>query len=337
MSHPKFYLLHGLDEFGMAEFVDGLKAGLSDDPAMALLNTTEFDGKTATLAEVRAAADAMPFLAERRLVIVDGWLTRLLGRPDDDGQADSASRGAGREAVQALAAYLPDQPETTQLVLIEPRDLPPRNPVVKAAAGQAWALVQQFDLPKGEQLIKWIQARAAAEGGQISRDAALALAQAEADPRALGHEISKLLTYANFARPVEAADVEALTPAGGQARIFDLVDSIGQRRGPPAVRELHKLLDTEEPLYVLAMIVRQFRLMLQARELLEGRASEGEVARALHLHPYVTGKICAQARNFTQAALEHIYRRLLDYDADIKTGRVEAGAALDTLVAGLTA
>ena len=137
--------------------------------------------------------------------------------------------------------------------------------------------------------------------------------------------------------PVELTDVEALTPAGGEAKIFDLVDALGQRRGPPAMRELHKLLEREEPLYVLGMIVRQFRHMLLAKELLEGRMGEAEIAQTLGLHPYPAEKICAQARTFSLPALERLYRRLLDYDTDIKTGQVEAAAALDTLVASLTA
>jgi hypothetical protein len=36
------------------------------------------------------------------------------------------------------------------------------------------------------------------------------------------------------------------------------------------------------------------------------------------------------------AELEGIYRRLLDYDVEIKTGRIEAAAALDAVVGALT-
>ena len=115
-----------------------------------------------------------------------------------------------------------------------------------------------------------------------------------------------------------------------------MVDAIGQRRGPVAQRELHKLLEGSEPLYILSMIVRQYRLLLLAREMLDTRAAETEISKALGLHPFPTGKICAQARKFTLADLEHIYRRLLEYDVEIKTGRIQADAALDTLVGALT-
>ena len=132
-------------------------------------------------------------------------------------------------------------------------------------------------------------------------------------------------------------DVQTLTPAGGEANIFAMVDAVGQRRGPAAQRELRRLLERAHPQYVLTMIVRQFRLLLLARELLDARAPEAEISQALGLKSYPTGKVCQQARSFSLPDLERIYRRLLDYDVDTKTGQMEAAAALDTLVVALTA
>ncbi|MDW8325225.1 MAG: DNA polymerase III subunit delta [Anaerolineales bacterium] len=338
---PRFHLLYGHDEFAMAEHVAALEAQLGD-PSTASLNISRLDGRTVTLAEVQAACGAMPFLADFRLVVVEGWLTRLLGKTEDgetaeqEATASQRSGGSARDTMAALAAYLEEQPDTARLVLIEHRELPEKNIVLRAALGKPWAFVKRFDLPKGEQLVQWIQARAKAEGGTFTRDGALALAEAESDPRALGNEISKLLTYVNFARPVEAADVHTLTPAAATAHIFDFVDAIGQRRAKVAQAELHKLLEREEPLYVLGMIVRQFRLILLAKELLEARRPEAEVAATLGLHPFPAGKVCAQSRNFSLPALEGIYHRLLACDVEIKTGQADPATALAVLVVELT-
>lgn len=334
------YILHGPDDFALAEYVTKLKAKLGD-PATADLNTTVLDGRTVTLPELRSSADTLPFLAPQRLVIIEGWLTKLLSKSEaneNEPEAESASASAGsvKETLAQLAEYLPNVSPTTLLVLTEKRALPERQALLKALTDKDWATIKFFDLPKGEGLVKWIMARARAEGGAFEREAAQALTTAESDPRALGSEITKLLTYVNFARPVDLADVETLTPMGGEAKIFDMVDAIGQRRGPVALRELHKLLDKEEPLYLLSMIVRQFRLMLQAKELLEARTSEGDISQTLGLHPFPTKKICEQARAFSLPALERIYHRLLDYDEALKTGKAEPITALDTLVVSLT-
>src|SRR5688572_27679299 len=121
---PSFYLLHGPDEFASAEFLDDLKAKLGD-PSLASLNTTVFDGRTASLPDVRAICDTLPFLTARRLVIVDGWLTRLMARTEaagddtDDDSGDEATaeaepavpaRGSAKEILKDLTAYLPSLP-----------------------------------------------------------------------------------------------------------------------------------------------------------------------------------------------------------------------------------
>ena len=349
---PRFYLLHGPDEWGSAEFVAALKEKMGD-PGVASLNTSVLDGRSLTLPELRSLCETLPFVARRRLVIVEGWLTNLIGK--DEGRTDGDEPGeepaepsgvadarrrrgpAVKETLAALIEYLPHLPETTALVFVEQRALPQKHSLLRAVMSGEWALVKFFDRPKGDELVSWIRARARTDGGEITRRAAQALAQAETDPRALGNEIMKLLTYVAFARPIDLEDVEALTPAGGEARIFDLVDAIGQRRGPTALQELHRLLEKEEPLRVLGMIVRQFRLILQAKELLAAHATEADISRALALHSYPTRKVCAQSTNFSISDLEHTYRRLLDYDTDIKTGQMDAATALDTLVGALTA
>jgi DNA polymerase-3 subunit delta len=84
------------------------------------------------------------------------------------------------------------------------------------------------------------------------------------------------------------------------------------------------------------MIVRQFRLMIQVKELAPMTPTAHAIARALHQNPYPIRKILAQSHNYSMDQLRTIYRRLLDTDIDIKTGAVEASLALDMLIAGLS-
>lgn len=328
---PRLFLLHGSDEFALSEFVDGLKRKVADDPAMASLNITALDGRAVTLSDVQGACGAMPFLADIRLTIVEGWIARLTGKAEEGEISES-----GKAALAALIDYLPELPDTACLVLLEHRDLPERGPLFKTLAQLPWAKVHKFDVPQGDALIDWIRKRAKQAKGEITPAAARALAEAEHDPRALGNEIEKLLTYAAWRRPVDVDDVHALTQAGVEARVFDFVDLLGQRRTQPALRELHALLEKEEAGYVLAMIIRQFRLLIQTKELVEAHTAPQAIAQTLGLHPYPAGKLSQQTRNFTLPALERLYRQLLDCDVDVKTGRMDPVTALDLLVTTLT-
>ena len=84
------------------------------------------------------------------------------------------------------------------------------------------------------------------------------------------------------------------------------------------------------------MVVRQFRLILQAREILDGRGNKDDVARALGVHPFVAEKTTGQAARFSIESLESIYRKLLGIDEMVKTSQITLELAMDTLVVELT-
>jgi len=329
---PAFYVFHGADEFTRAETLADFKRRLGP-PDTVDLNTTVLSGKSLTLAELHHACDAIPFLAEKRLIIVEGWLTRLTARR---GQELSTSQ---REMLEALAEYLPRLPETTRLVFVEEKSLPAGHPIVKLAQREARGYVKRFDPPDAKRLPHWIEERVRMRGGEIEPRAAHELAAiVGADLRLLDQEIVKLVTYTNRERPITKTDIEILVPYSQDAVIFDMVDALGRRDGRAAAQTLHRLLDGgDHPLALMGMIVRQFRLLLQVEELKTGGATPQDVAKALNIHPFPARKLYNQATHFTAAQLEKVYRYLLDTDVEIKTGKIEAEVALDLLVAGLAA
>ncbi len=335
-----FYVFHGEDEFSQREQLAAFKARLGD-PSLVALNTSVFDGRTVTLGELRHACDSIPFLADVRLVIVEGWLTHLASRRGGgEGKKDAEDEPApsSRKVIEELITYLPQMPDTTRLVFVEPKRIRENHPVlVLAKSDPQRGIVKAFDPPRGDALIDWIIARARMHGGAISFPAAQLLAESVGeDLRLLDGEIRKLVTYVGGRRPVGEADVKLLTPYAGEANIFQMVDALAQRRGQEAVRLMHRLLDGgKHPLELLSMIARQFRLLIQTKELLEQGRRPPDIARELGVQPFVADKLMRQARNFSLAQLEAVYRRLLEIDIAIKTGEMEGVLALDLLVAGL--
>jgi len=130
-------------------------------------------------------------------------------------------------------------------------------------------------------------------------------------------------------------DVALLTPYVAEADVFEMVDALGRRDGAAAARLLHRLLDDDDPLRLFGMIVRQFRLLILAREYLNEGGAPGQMGAAIGVHPYVAEKLTRQVRAFTLDQLEMIYHFLLETDAGIKTGKVSDVLALDLLVAGI--
>ncbi len=196
MESPRFYIFHGSDEFTRSEAVADLRRRMGE---LGELNTVHLDGRTVTLEELRRACETVPFLADRRLVLVTGLLTRL-------------GRGKERGVLEGVLRLLQALPETTRLVFIEDGPLPDDHPVLKYAAGREEGYVRQFEPPAPEALPGWIQTRARLHGGEMEREAAVHLAQVigPGDLRLLDGEIAKLVTYAGPGRAVTAQDVAQL-------------------------------------------------------------------------------------------------------------------------------
>lgn len=340
-----FYILHGTDEFGRAEALTKLKAKMAKDDPMAELNTTVLDGRRLTLAELRHVCDTVPFLGERRMVIVNGLLSRLApgrrrGSPTG-GQGEKPAEPAWKkEYLNDLAGYLPTVPGSTRLFFVEDTELKETNPILKlvrrmgAAQG---AHEKRYSRPKDGELPAWIMRRAREREGAVSSEASLMLsALVGNDLRLLDSEIEKLLLYAGE-RQITTSDVHLLVSRARETVIFDLVDCVGRRETDEALKLLHGLLDDlAAPLYLISMLGRQVRILIQVSELHAQGLTRHEIAKEIKLHPYPVQKSIAQSLNFSQAQLERAHELVVEADWSIKTGEMDDILALDMLVVSLT-
>lgn len=327
-----YYILYGEDEFSRTEEIKKMRAKMGDRQ-FADLNITQFDGRKVTLGELQHACDTVPFLTDKRLVIVEGLLARLEPRRVSPAPPSTG----GDKLAKELKEYLAHLPETTRLVFSEAGTLAKNNPILKYAEGDQRAHVKEFKLPTARALPKWIQERVKAKGGTIEANAVSELAaHVGSDLRLLDNEIAKLLTYRRN-EPIRAEDVRALVTSAGEADIFALVDAIGRRETAVALELLHAQLDHgAAPVYLLTMIVRQFRLLLQMKDLAARGLTRDAACAQLKLLPFVAEKTWNQTSRFTLPQLESAYQKLLETDLAIKTGRSEPIVALDVLVAELT-
>ncbi len=330
------YVLHGEDEFTRSEQLSRWKVTLGD-AATASLNTVAVDGRTISLAELVEVCDALPFLGSRRLVVVDGFWSRFEPQEQGRSRRKTQTLSADDQALlERLEEYLPGMPPTTRLVFVEPGALNPGNPVFHLrSVDKDQVVVKEFRAPAQRNLGRWIERRMKSKGGAITPEAGRELANlVGTDLRQLDQELDKLLAHANFERPVSVDDVRNLVSANQMTSVFDLVDAIGLRQVEPAMCSLHELLDAgAAPLYLLHMIERQFRILLQVKELGSQGAGLQEIQRELGIkHSFVVKKALHQARSFSQLRLESIFAQLADVEQAIKTGRVADLLALDVLV-----
>jgi DNA polymerase-3 subunit delta len=273
-----------------------------------------------SFSDLRQACDSVPFLAPARLVIV----------------TDLFTANAGKNLLNELLAYLPHLPETTRLVFMESQPLRDNHPLLRLAQQEAHGYARLFTRPEGSALEKWIKQRVEQKNGRISSQAVHMLAtNIGNDLQILDNEIEKLALYKGK-ETIEADDVALLCPYVAEATIFDLVDALGNRNGKRAAVLLQqKFNEGTDPFYIFAMFIRQFRLLIQVKELADTGERPAGMAKQLKMHSFVAGKLYQQSQHFTLNQLEQIYRHLLEVDVAVKIGRNDMTTALHLLVAGV--
>lgn len=320
---PNVYFFYGNNEFAITRRLKEFEADFTDSTS-ADMNTAHLDARTMGSDELNTAVNALPFLAPKRLVTL----------------ANPSGKYARPNERKKFEEFIEKVPETARLVIyesLEPRDVD-KHWLVKWS-GKKGKLVktQAFMLPRPWEMTAWIVNETKSQSGEIEPPAAAKLAEmVGVDTRQAGQEIAKLLAYVNWERQVGVQDVEAVSIVTAQESIFDFVDALATGNSKSAQRLLHRLLETDDAFSLWGMVIRQFRLLLLAREILDSHGGKEEVARALGVHPFVAEKTSGQARAFMLPVLEKIYHKLLEIDEGAKTGQFTLELALDTLVVELT-
>lgn len=309
------YLFHGADELARTDALRAAKATIPPD--LADLNVTTLDGRKLKVDALAAACEAFPFLADKRLVIVEDALKAIKSSDVRD----------------AIKAYLPRVPETTDLFFVEREDFDKRSALytyLKKAA-----TIREFLPKEGADLQRWLQERAKAFDAKLQPDAGALLVEFVGnDSRALVNDVQKLAAYVGPRGTIGVEAVRLLVQDTGESSVFAFVDELAARRLGPALALLRGLLDDgQAPQYLLFMIGRQVRILLQVKELADQRMRADAIAAELGQKPFVVRKAMEQAARFTGSALVQLHDRLVDLDHWSKTGRIEAETALELLVA----
>jgi len=316
---------YGEDNFRLKQKIKKLKEKFISS-SLGDINLSILDGKSITFDEFVRQVLAMPFLANSRLVIVEN----LMRASKKTNKGEISSKNA--DIQEKIIALLPKVPENTVLVFLE-EGIPDRRTALFKKLAQPKKF-EEFKLLEGLALEEWIRSEIEARGGEINLLAIQKLAEYVGnDLWRMTNEIDKLISYSKI---VTVKEIELFIKAQVESNIFNLTDSIASRNSKQALKELHKLLDNgEAELYLLSMIVSQFRNLLIAKDLSDrsgGKLSQWDLAKTAGMHPFVAQKTIWQIKNYKLEELKQIYDKLLECDLKVKTGQLEPKTALDLLI-----
>jgi len=309
----RIYLLYGEERFLVEHYAKSIREA-AVDPGMEQMNVEVFAGKTGDVNAAIEAAEAMAFMSDYRMVVMNDTGLFTAGRKDDS---------------EKLAAFLPDIPDTTIILCLE-TGVDRRGRLYKKATEHGRAI--EFKRVPEKDLTGWLDKIFAKEGKKLSpRAAQLLIGNTAGDMQLLYNEVQKLVAYSS-GNTIEASDAEAVCVKSLETRIFDLVAAVGNKDSRRALEIFNNmLLMKESPIMVLAMIARQLRLILQCKHL-SGKHAPGEVAAVLGLRGFMVSDYLRQSRNFTEDGLIAALKSTLDADFCIKTGKVGDKLAVEMLI-----
>jgi DNA polymerase-3 subunit delta len=328
------YILHGEDDFSLTQYLDGVKRGLGDQSMLAT-NTSRFDGPKLNLDELKSVSETVPFLAEKRLVIIEGLLGRFESRARPARAKKSNNNKGKGDSAKAFAEAMTNLPPSTVIVLTDGK-IKGTNPLLKLLMSQAE--VRSFPLLREPKLKPWIEKEVTAQGATIAPAAVDMLAKlVGANLWLMSSEITKLALFAG-GRRITQEDIQTVVSSAQETNVFAMVDAILEFKAGVAERLLEQLLNRgASPAYLLTMLTRQVRFLVQAREMRRQRKSDMEIQSKLGLVPFALRKTLEQAQKHSLERLKQVYSKLLQTDLYIKRGKFEGGLALNLLVAELCA
>lgn len=315
------------DDLDALQAVERAMIGEVGNPDMATLNIARLNGRTDNLDELVKNIGLFPFGVEKRLVIYTDSLERIRDKKD----------------IERWQKIVENVPPSTILMLEFPTILVKKKEWMwKAYADHTWLakwaerkddwfFFKEFRIPSRRELPVRIIQMAKDEGGQIENHAADELAHLTGDDILLiRQEVKKLCMYVNGERSITAADVRLLCSTIPEEDVFAMVDAFALGDAPKALHHLKLMFANQDYVRVFSMIVRQFRLLLLAKEALQ-EGPEGSVAARIGEREFVAQKAIQQSKRFTFEELENIYRALYDMDGDVKRGNITPEVGLELI------
>lgn len=328
-SRPVLFIFIGDNDYAINEAVGELRAKVGP-PDLLEANSHLLEASRTTLAELRATCEAAPFLAESRLVVVRGLLSLFEPRQRQAQQREGPSERVTKEwsGLEQLADTLPS---TTLLVMVDGR-IGSGNSLLKRLRPKA--TVRNFPLLRDTDLARWIRKRVAGLDARIAPGAISLLVQwVGKEQWILTTELDKLSVYAS-GETITEGHVRALVPQVQEASIFAAVDALVEGRLAAGVRLMRRLrADGAGFSYINAMLARQLRMVVLAKEMLEEGSRPEEAGKRLGIdRDFVLRRVVQQAWRSSWPRLKSLYRGLLDADLAVKRGELDEDLALELLL-----
>lgn len=276
------------------------------------LNYASFAGSGTDPDEVLSLAMTMPFMADKRVIYVK----------------DS---GFFKKTCDQIADYI-ESPSQDTVLIFDESDVDKRGRAYKTAKKGGYdAEAARYDDKK---LPGWVAANFNRFDKKVSRDTVMLLIErAGKDMTTLDMEIRKLASYAGDREAVTSDDVLMLTSRSPEFTVYQMIDAIADRKLNKAVGIYYDMLaEKQSPYGILALIERQFRIMISVSDMNARKAPQDEIASAVGVQGWTVNKYSTQTRKFSRQRMIRVLDECVRADREIKQGKIGDNVAVELLI-----
>ena len=312
-SLPSVLLFEGEEEQLKQEALAALRRALL--PAgLEALNETVLENPETNL--LIADAETQPFMSDRRLIVVRN-LAALSGKAEAD---------------EKLISWLPSVPETTVLLFYctgKPDGRKKLYNTVKKLGG-----VVTFVPLRGAELVSFVTGAFKETGKECDvRTAEYLIFTVGDDAGLLRSEIAKLSAYAGDRPFVLSSDVSALATPSVECTVFQMVDAVVAGQKSKALTLLrNQLLSGTDRMVILAMLLRQYRLLQHIKIMQYEKCGNDFIRSALGVPPFAVDQYLRQASGYTGGQIKKAVSLCFDTEYAVKSGRMQQEGAVESVV-----
>ena len=307
--------LYGEDTFRSKQKLKEFKNKFTKNIDSSQINITEIDGEKMDLENFKQIILSGGFLVKKRMIIIENLLEKNKGKKIlTEILSLLKSKNSPVLASDNITIFW-ERIGTIRADKYKGKIL--TGPLFNFLKKEKYAF--EFPLLNNTQLSLWIKKQAEKCDKKIDLEAInLLINLVGNDLWQINNELDKLSAYTE--KDIKADDVKKIVSNQFKETIFGLIDAIVNKNKKFSFQLLSKhFMARADPSYLLIMLIRQFRMLIRAKDLLAQNPNVN-LAIKLKVHPFVAQKVKVQSAKYNMSELKNIYSQLLVIDIKLKQG-----------------
>lgn len=317
------YIFCGIDDELIKEGIEEIKKIVVPE-GMEDLNYKKIDGLNTSMDEIVNACETIPFMADKRLVLVS--------------RADflrDKTDSTGTKIYNDMKEYLKNVPPDTVLILYyvfnDKRETAKKNK--KLMALDKITTIVHFDKLKRDRFIKKVEGIFNENGKNIGKiELRYFCEKVQNNFNIIKLEVDKLIDY-TYGREITKKDIDKLLPASSEDDVFDLVDLISQRKIEKAIDIMDELLfKADQHMLIVTSIENQFKRLYEIKVGMKNGKRVNDFVSEFHIPAFVCEKLMNLSGRFSLRQLEGLIKLCVETEGKLKSSGVDKTMELELLL-----